>query len=54
MGKKEIYKRRILVENYYGHIKIEAKIMGIYERRKENYEGIVKLANINIVGNKIW
>lgn len=55
MDKKEIeiYKRRVLVENYYGHIKIEAKITGIYERKKENYEGIVKLVNIKIISSKI-
>ena len=55
MDKKElgIYKRRVLVENYYGHIKLEAKITGIYERKKENYEGIVKLVNIKIISNRI-
>ena len=50
---KDIYKRRILVENYYSHIKIEAKIMGIYERKKVNYEGIVKLVNIKMISKRI-
>ena len=46
-------KQKILVENYYIHIKIWAKIIGIYERQNVNYEGIVKLVNIKMISKRI-
>lgn len=55
MTKKEerIYKGRIKVENYYAHIKQNAKIMCVFEREIKNYEGIVNIVNIKRIDERM-
>lgn len=51
--KKKIYKKRIIVENYFAWITANPKLMRMYEKTIESYYGLVELANILLVSKRI-
>lgn len=51
---KEIYKKRIVVENYFSWIKNTPKIMNVIERSIKSYEAIVKIITSELISKKIF
>jgi hypothetical protein len=48
---KEIYKKRIIIENYHSWIKKFPKIKSLYERNIDSYKGLL-LLGISIIINR--
>jgi len=50
---KEIYRKRIIVEKYFSWIKTYPKIDKIHEKTKKSYMGLLYLASIKILINRM-
>ena len=50
---KNIYKKKLIIENYYLWLKKFVKIQSLYERNINSYKKLVYLANVIIVSTRI-
>ena len=50
---KKKYKKRIIVENYFSWIMMNPKIMCMYEKTIESFNGLVYLASIYLLGKRL-
>ena len=51
---KKIYKKRIIVENFFMKIKKYPKINIIYEKTIKSYNGLLLFVVLHLIGNHLW